>query len=48
MDATPDKTYDAERYRRSGRGKIFDSVLDLVGSGGTRRVFGRHPGEPGP
>jgi len=31
MDATPDKTYDAERYRRSGRGKIFDSVLDLIG-----------------
>ena len=31
MDATPDKTYDAERYRRSGRGKIYDSVLDLIG-----------------
>ena len=31
MDATPDKTYDAARYRRSGRGKIFDSVLDLIG-----------------
>ena len=31
MDATPDKTYDAERYRRSGRGKIFGSVLDLIG-----------------
>jgi cysteine synthase A len=31
MDATPDKAYDAARYRRSGRGKIFDSVLDLVG-----------------
>jgi len=30
-DATPDKLYDAARYRRSGRGKIFDSVLDLVG-----------------
>src|SRR3954471_6370241 len=31
MDATPDKAYDAARYRREGRGKIFDSVLDLVG-----------------
>jgi cysteine synthase A len=31
MDATPDKAYDAERYRREGRGKIFDSVLDLIG-----------------
>jgi cysteine synthase A len=31
MDATPDKAYDAARYRRAGRGKIFDSVLDLVG-----------------
>jgi cysteine synthase A len=31
MDATPDKVYDAARYRRSGRGKIFDSILDLVG-----------------
>ncbi|MDE2486635.1 MAG: cysteine synthase A [Alphaproteobacteria bacterium] len=31
MDATPDKAYDAARYRRQGRGKIFDSVLDLVG-----------------
>jgi len=31
MDATPDKTYDAARYRREGRGKIFDSVLDLIG-----------------
>jgi len=31
MDATPDKAYDAARYRRSGRGKIFDSVLDLIG-----------------
>jgi cysteine synthase len=30
-DATPDKIYDAARYRRSGRGKIFDSVLDLIG-----------------
>src|SRR5512135_330181 len=31
MDATPDKVYDAARYRREGRGKIYDSVLDLVG-----------------
>jgi cysteine synthase A len=30
-DATPDKAYDAARYRRSGRGKIYDSVLDLIG-----------------
>src|SRR3954466_9280235 len=30
-DATPDKIYDAARYRRAGRGKIFDSVLDLIG-----------------
>ncbi|MEW5687545.1 MAG: cysteine synthase A [Pseudomonadota bacterium] len=31
MDSTPDKTYDAARYKRSGRGKIYDSVLDLIG-----------------
>lgn len=31
MDATPDKAYDAARYHREGRGKIFDSVLDLIG-----------------
>jgi cysteine synthase A len=31
MDATPDKVYDAARYRRAGRGKVFDSVLDLIG-----------------
>jgi len=31
MDATPDKVYDAARYRREGRGKIYDSVLDLIG-----------------
>lgn len=24
-------TYDAARYKRAGRGKIFDSVLDLIG-----------------
>jgi cysteine synthase A len=31
MDATPDKAYDAARYRREGRGRIYDSVLDLIG-----------------
>ncbi|PZQ61392.1 MAG: cysteine synthase A [Phenylobacterium zucineum] len=31
MDGTPDKAYDAARYQRSGRGKIYDSVLDLIG-----------------
>jgi cysteine synthase A len=31
MDATPDKAYDAARYRRQGRGRIYDSVLDLIG-----------------
>ena len=31
MDATPDKTYDAARYKRAGRGRIFDSILDTVG-----------------
>ena len=30
MDST-DQTYDAARYKRSGRGKIYDSVLDLIG-----------------
>jgi len=30
-DATPDKAYDAARYRRNGRGRIYDSVLDLIG-----------------
>ena len=30
-DATPDKIYDAQRYRRAGRGKIFDSILDTIG-----------------
>src|SRR3954447_21459295 len=30
-DATPDKVYDAARYERAGRGKIFDSILDTVG-----------------
>ena len=31
MDSTPDKIYDAARFRRAGRGKIFDSILDTVG-----------------
>ena len=31
MDSTPDKIYDAARYRRAGRGKIFDSILDTIG-----------------
>jgi cysteine synthase A len=31
MDATPDNAYDAARYRRAGRGKIFDSILDTMG-----------------
>ncbi len=30
-DSTPDKIYDAARYRRAGRGKIFDSILDTIG-----------------
>ena len=30
-DATPDKLYDAARYRRAGRGRIFDSILDTIG-----------------
>ena len=31
MDATPDKVYDAARYKRAGRGKIYDSILDTIG-----------------
>jgi cysteine synthase A len=31
MDATPDKVYDAARYKRAGRGKIFDSIIDTIG-----------------
>jgi cysteine synthase A len=31
MDATPDKAYDAARYKRAGRGKIFDSIVDTIG-----------------
>ncbi|HEX3889180.1 MAG TPA: cysteine synthase A [Phenylobacterium sp.] len=31
MDSTPDKVYDAARYQRAGRGKIFNSILDTIG-----------------
>jgi cysteine synthase A len=31
MDSTPDKVYDAARFRRAGRCKIFDSIIDTVG-----------------
>jgi cysteine synthase A len=31
MDATPDKVYDAARYKRAGRGRIFDSIIDTIG-----------------
>ena len=31
MDATPDKIYDAARYKRAGRGKIYDSIIDTIG-----------------
>ena len=31
MDATPDNIYDASSYHRNGRGRIYDSVLDLDG-----------------
>jgi cysteine synthase A len=31
MDATPDKIYDAARYRRAGRGRIYDSIIDTIG-----------------
>src|SRR3569833_2943919 len=31
MDSTPDKVYDAARFERAGRGKIFDSILDTIG-----------------
>ena len=31
MDATSDKTYDAERLRRVGRGKVYDSIIDTIG-----------------
>lgn len=32
MDATPDTTdYDAARFRRAGRGRIYDSIIDTIG-----------------
>jgi cysteine synthase A len=31
MDSTPDKIYDAARFQRAGRGKIYDSILDTIG-----------------
>ena len=31
MDATSSAAYDAERFRRSGRGKIYDSIIDTIG-----------------
>jgi cysteine synthase A len=32
MDSTqPSSAYDASRYRRAGRGKIYDSIVDLIG-----------------
>src|SRR5580692_11221403 len=31
MDATPDKIYDAARYQRAGRGKVYDSIIDTIG-----------------
>jgi|WetSurMetagenome_2_1015567.scaffolds.fasta_scaffold102126_1 cysteine synthase len=32
MDSTnPSSAYDAERYRRAGRGKIYDSIVDTIG-----------------
>src|SRR5262245_6914071 len=31
MDAPIDKAYDAARYKRAGRGRIFDSILDTMG-----------------
>ena len=30
MDS-PAKDYDAARYQRAGRGKIYDSILDTIG-----------------
>jgi len=31
MDATPDKIYDAARFERAGRGRIYDSIIDTIG-----------------
>jgi len=31
-DATPDKAYTAARFKREGRGRIYDSILDTIGN----------------
>jgi cysteine synthase A len=31
MDATPEAQNDAARFRRAGRGRIYDSIIDLIG-----------------
>ena len=31
-DATPDKIYTASRFKREGRGRIYDSILDTIGN----------------
>jgi cysteine synthase A len=31
MDATPELQYDAARFKRAGRGRIYDSVVDTIG-----------------
>ncbi len=31
MDANSLKTYDAERHRRVGRGRVYDSIIDTIG-----------------
>ncbi len=31
MDSTPDNAYDAARYERAGRGRIFESIIDTIG-----------------
>ena len=31
MDGATDTTYDAARYKRAGRGKVYDSIIDTIG-----------------
>ncbi len=31
MDSNPDAGYDAARFQRAGRGKVFDSIIDTLG-----------------
>ena len=31
MDAATEPAYDAAHYRRAGRGRIYDSILDTIG-----------------